>query len=773
MGPPPPTMMQYSSSSDNQQHQDVRHLSRQRPIDPVFGSAQTQGQFPAMMAPHNNYYHSPVASPNANKVHVFIPTPKSNTTPTAKQEEGDKMAQEDLPEIPLLDQQQQQPETSAAARTTEEEQKDDDGELTDDDIMAAFDFGDEDEVNEEQGEDMVQEEEAQQAPPPSNSNDYYYSNDYQQQQEDSNNNMHNEATSDYQNQFDQQQQQQYDYYGNYTSATTAEDYAQDYPTTSATEGYYSNYDQEGEYNHNNDEAYEYAYPTTDTHQDGGSSNSYVDNANYAYNDYYSQPAEAPEDPRTTYDYPTQEEQQQQPEQYDDYYYGGQTVNNEAVEPDNENTYGYVGDQEHEQDQQFQQDYNNASNESSQYYDTTLDDQRHHQEEPTTTYDEYQQNQDYSGSNNDTATYQQDNQYVGYDGYYNQESTEATHQYDDYPQTDDQWVTEEQGDVQQPMEDYYEQNDFDPTSEDVDNNNYPGEYPPASEDDGFEHVDIPPYEPEESSSELHQDYVQVEEEDIPGDEVHEEEAPSRKPHFDFLSDQQSIQAELQRAQEMTLRRRRNFLERMENIEMDLCKITAQYGDESMDFNLAIRDTIDRVMTRPLEAATERFVMDRDSCDVRRTAIRNLERRLDNLDSRMTRHIHVTLGDSKRDELDTLQDQISHDLRPSMRVLTSKSNKIEGGIVRRYEELVEMMSYKYSQESAARLASLSLLNDKASTFASQDEIQLDDFLDTIRTLRIRLQEERAARKAADQKILNDVVKTTTAMKRALLDSVVGST
>ena len=690
-------------------------------------------------------------------VNIFVPHHQTTTSESTGEsgdndsgaiviEEEKEDRQSSIPGIPALSSEDVEDDEKV-----KEQVADDDGELTDDDIAAAFDFADDYFDKEEPTLSASGEGESSSSsshlftPQPADegledqTNHFNVETTPQQdtpsQQQDQMRQLEQSGDSSSYNHDTQQAQSSYYYYA---APASAEDYARDYPTTSATEGYdYQDY-------HYYNQTEEYEYPQED--QEGISEaaagtdppfNPESGNADYYGGDEYQQPA--PDHAETHY--PEVDESQYQQEQ------------------SNQNP-----------DYQFTQNYGESEHAELASSSTTFPD--HH---PA-----YQQDLEESANEQNPPSSYYQNVYTG---------DAMSYQYPNAIEKEDSQNNHDQPESSASQHPAPVEN---PEGQIANNYEYPYDHENANEsesrpdstgqiyidEDGFEHVNadmIPPSVGEQEGS----GYIQVQEGDDgfgedtpPTTSPEEQEETPRKSHFQFLSDQESMQAELQRAQEMTLRRRRQFLERMETIELDLCKISAQYGEEAMNFNLAIRDTIDRVVTRPLEAATERFVMERDGSDVRRTSIRNLERRLDNLDSRMTRHIHVTLGDAKQDELDTLQDQISQDLKPSMQIISSKSNKIEGGIVRRYEEVAGTVAYRYSQESAARHASLSLLSDKVQEFAAQEENKLDDFLDTIRSIRMQLKEEREARKAADQKILNDVVKTTAAIKRALLDSVVGS-
>lgn len=79
---------------------------------------------------------------------------------------------------------------------------------------------------------------------------------------------------------------------------------------------------------------------------------------------------------------------------------------------------------------------------------------------------------------------------------------------------------------------------------------------------------------------------------------------------------------------------------------------------------------------------------------------LERRIDHVDTEMTRHINVAMSDAKIDLLDSLQDDIRRNLRSELRTENNTFNKIEGGIVQRYESVAGIHTRNFYEEGASR-------------------------------------------------------------------------
>lgn len=240
---------------------------------------------------------------------------------------------------------------------------------------------------------------------------------------------------------------------------------------------------------------------------------------------------------------------------------------------------------------------------------------------------------------------------------------------------------------------------------------------------------------------------------------------RSPHFVFLSDQKNVPSELKRLQEKTRRRRRDLRNQFHDLECQLGLAASKFAEEKMDLGLAIRDTFDRTCCRPLEVAVERVAMERETTD-RRHDVAELDKQVSRLSSQMMRHVHVTLSDAKREQLDCLRQDLLQEVVPSMRIEKSKADKIEGGVVRRYELNAGNVAKRLHQESASRRAALDAFNRKVRKMFEQEEQRSNDVLDVIGNLREQIRMEREERIAADKQIMDDITRTAVAMRRAFL-------
>ena len=301
--------------------------------------------------------------------------------------------------------------------------------------------------------------------------------------------------------------------------------------------------------------------------------------------------------------------------------------------------------------------------------------------------------------------------------------------------------------------------------------------------GLDEIDSQGNLTEEPSDLGHQLSVEALDEDLVVERVHasnsaDEEAVTpprsnkKNSRFEILSDEKNPLTDIKKLQDRAMRRRRDMQIRMHDLECQLASVTSMHAEEKMDLDLALRDTLDRCVREPLEESAERLTMERESSTLGPN-IAELGNRLNNLDNRMTHHLFVELQNAKREKLESLHDTLYQDTIPAFRIENSTSDKIEGGIVRRYEQLAGVIARQYHQECASRRAAMEEIKKKIDIVAHQDQRRLEGTLATIEDLREQLRRERANRIAADTKIKNEIARTTAAMKRALLAAVgVGS-
>lgn len=126
----------------------------------------------------------------------------------------------------------------------------------------------------------------------------------------------------------------------------------------------------------------------------------------------------------------------------------------------------------------------------------------------------------------------------------------------------------------------------------------------------------------------------------------------------------------------------------------------YAEENMDLHLATSDTFERTIVQPMINSMDRLSLEREASKIRTIGTRPLEHRINTMEAEMTKHIHVTMGDARIEKMDRLYDEIQTDVLPEIHIEINKSNKIEAGILQRFEEVVKTIYKSYHSEAATR-------------------------------------------------------------------------
>jgi len=195
------------------------------------------------------------------------------------------------------------------------------------------------------------------------------------------------------------------------------------------------------------------------------------------------------------------------------------------------------------------------------------------------------------------------------------------------------------------------------------------------------------------------------------------------------------------------------------------------DESSDYD-ATKPSTTTEDTKGSSKATPTTKQTNKKNSTTPTTLVSLERRIIKLDTAMTTHAHRTMHDSKAKNWDTLRSTIQHEMMPTVRLESAKADKREQSIVRRFEVLSGIIARKRAEEVAERKATIAILQKRLDDAVLDDQHQAEEFLQTIQNLRAKLLQEKAERKRCDRKVLDKIMKSTKAMKRALLEHV-GST
>jgi len=235
---------------------------------------------------------------------------------------------------------------------------------------------------------------------------------------------------------------------------------------------------------------------------------------------------------------------------------------------------------------------------------------------------------------------------------------------------------------------------------------------------------------------------------------------------FLSDRKNVPTELKNLQERTMKRRRDFLARIHELNSQTAKLMSQYAEERMNLDLTTCDTFERIVVHPLVKSIDRLSIKREVSTNRLLDIPTLERRIGSLDVQMTRHVHVVVNDAMVEKLESLDDDLHRNLKSEIRTENATFNKIEGGIVQRFESFAGLDTWNVQAEGATHRSAIALLQCRIDKTIPKRLERAEGTLSRIASLREQLRKERAIRQATDSAIYEEIVRRTSSMKRAMI-------
>ena len=242
-------------------------------------------------------------------------------------------------------------------------------------------------------------------------------------------------------------------------------------------------------------------------------------------------------------------------------------------------------------------------------------------------------------------------------------------------------------------------------------------------------------------------------------LHSEESTPMSPKFDFLNES----VPLEKLQENAAKRRHESLTRIHHLDCQLASLQAKLAHESMDRELALRGTLDRLVYTPLQACVERFgnqLLPPDG---------PVHARVAKLEAARVHHTHVDfMTDAVAQHLESPREYLQKELHASLRLETYKADKRMGSMVRRFESIAGTAARRYQEEAASRRAALVCVDSIAQNAANLDEQRAKDFLETLSSLRESLKKEREERRLQDQRVMKLIVERTATLKRALLET-----
>ena len=242
-------------------------------------------------------------------------------------------------------------------------------------------------------------------------------------------------------------------------------------------------------------------------------------------------------------------------------------------------------------------------------------------------------------------------------------------------------------------------------------------------------------------------------------------------FVFLSEQKAVPKLLHDWQESSVRHREEFETAVHDLNCRVASLTAALATERLERDKALTTLISlHIYQRTEEAVNSRTLHDPDdSLRPCRRSWMKLEQRLSALDSDMTHSVHVGLENTKRSYLEELRDELDHFVQPAAVLETEKADKRESSLFRRLEDLVGSMARRFQEEQATRFAATAMAGSHMQSLEDFDERKAEQYLEQIASLRVLLEEERAFRLAADERLLGRIQTKERLMKAAMLEVV----
>ena len=282
-------------------------------------------------------------------------------------------------------------------------------------------------------------------------------------------------------------------------------------------------------------------------------------------------------------------------------------------------------------------------------------------------------------------------------------------------------------------------------------------------------------------------------------------------FQFFSEERGGgdgPTELQRLERDTVRRRQEFKRKVRDLGNEIATWTARLANETVERDRHFDDLAQRAVGVPLENAVERvmarmeerltapfeqrpersetssgeeFGAEEAAAVVaeRRTTTKSkiptfqeVESRSSRLDSGLLEHAHKTVYDARVRHIDSVRSRLREEAYPSLRLETTKANKREGGMVRTFEGAAASAAHSLAEENAGRVAELGMLKEEVERVVSEketvDERKMEEWLGGFLSVREALEGERRERQQADERVMDQIIKTKEVLQRTVLES-----
>ena len=158
--------------------------------------------------------------------------------------------------------------------------------------------------------------------------------------------------------------------------------------------------------------------------------------------------------------------------------------------------------------------------------------------------------------------------------------------------------------------------------------------------------------------------------------------------------------------------------------------------------------------------------KDSDDKPMHNLVSIERRINLLESQMNHHRHITLFHSQKRNFDSIEQQARAMLEPALALESTKADKREGALVRRFEASAGEYTRLLAEVQAARASSLGIVKKEIDSWKGIDESRAEHFLGEIRRLKEMIVGETKRREKQDEITKNKIDKEFQKIKAEMM-------
>jgi len=134
------------------------------------------------------------------------------------------------------------------------------------------------------------------------------------------------------------------------------------------------------------------------------------------------------------------------------------------------------------------------------------------------------------------------------------------------------------------------------------------------------------------------------------------------------------------------------------------------------------------------------------------------------------LHVEVQECKRKEFESLEREVaSEQLVGRVRLESKQAGRREAEIERKFEVLVGTSARVAMEERTDRLVEMELMKDFVDNLTQRDKKREQVFMQQVREVKDTLQKEREDRKKADERVLDQIIKTQERIQKQILDSI----